>query len=54
LTKTDENAIKKANNDTITKIKEALEDKGIKFLSPKERGSLDGVGVRLFTVEEKR
>ena len=44
--------IKKANIETVMKIKEALEERGIKFLLPKEKGVLNGVGVR-FVLDEK-
>ncbi len=49
LERSDE-AIKKASLDTVSKIKAALEKKGIKFLNPSEQedGSLSGYGVRYF------
>lgn len=50
---TEEIGIKKANIETVMKIKEALEDRGIKFLPPKEKGSLNGVGVR-FAIDERQ
>lgn len=45
--------LKKAEFDTVSKIKTALEDKGIKFLSPAEKGSIAGMGLRYFPVEIK-
>ena len=49
----DRDGIKKANIETVMKIKEAFEEKGIKFLAPKEKGSLNGLGVR-FVLDEKQ
>ncbi len=45
--------IERASQITIKKIKIALEKKGIQFLQPKEDGSINGIGVRYFVVDEK-
>ncbi len=50
---TDQDALESANQKTIKKIKSALEERGIKFLNPKEENSIDGIGVRYFPVNNK-
>ncbi len=40
--------LQKASMETVSKIKNALEKKGIKFLAPQEKDKIDGVGVRYF------
>jgi len=50
----DNSAITKAAYGTLDKIKTALEEKGIKFLPPQEKGNLAGVGIRYFPVENKK
>lgn len=49
----DEDAAKNANSKTIRKIKEILEEKGVKFLfSKNSKDTMDGIGVRLYSIKE--
>jgi transcriptional regulator with XRE-family HTH domain len=50
---TDQTALDNANQKTIRKIKTSLEERGIKFLAPKEDGSIAGIGLRYFPVDDK-
>lgn len=43
-----EEAARNANSNTLRKIKKALEERGIKFLFPKEEDSNEGSGVRYY------
>ena len=40
--------LKSANFDSVNKIKEALEAKGVKFLNATERDGISGIGVRFY------
>ena len=46
-------ALRSASQNKITKIKIALESLGVRFLNPKEEGSIGGVGVRYFPIDRK-
>jgi len=46
--------LKKASMETVNKIKDALEKKGIKFLSPQEKDNIDGVGTRYFPSQNEK
>jgi len=40
--------LRSANFDTVSKVKEALETRGVKFLNATEDDNIGGIGVRLY------
>jgi DNA-binding XRE family transcriptional regulator len=49
----DDEGIQKAEYKTLKKIKDTLENKGIKFLNPSEKNSIDGIGIRYYPTTNK-
>jgi transcriptional regulator with XRE-family HTH domain len=45
--------LRSANFDSVNKIKEALEAKGVKFLNATESDNLSGIGVRLYSISSQ-
>ncbi len=45
--------LQSASVSTISKIQEALESRGIRFLAAKEKDSMNGVGVRISLETDK-
>ncbi len=47
----DEKRLRRVEAGTINKIKNALEERGIKFLNPTEQNSIYGIGIRYCPTE---